>query len=71
MDIQRSEKRAEFSGSVIGTKTQDLNSKVKKLTFVSEKCEIRECVTINSSCGEESTVSVGDNCLIMAYCMCA
>jgi len=53
----------------IGTKTQDLKYKGEK-TFVEigENCEIREFVTINSSCMENSKVKVGNNCLIMAYC---
>lgn len=55
--------------AVIGTKTQDLKFK-GEITHVriGKNCEIREFVTINSSCGEGSTVEVGDNCLIMAYC---
>jgi UDP-N-acetylglucosamine acyltransferase len=53
----------------IGTKTQDLKFK-GETTYVKigKNCEIRECVTINSSCQEGSVVKVGDNCLIMAYC---
>lgn len=53
----------------IGTKTQDLKFKGEK-TFVviGERCEIREFVTINSSTQEGSVVSVGSDCLIMAYC---
>ena len=53
----------------IGTKSQDLKFKGEK-TFVriGKNCEIRECVTINSSCEENSVVSLGDNCLIMANC---
>lgn len=53
----------------IGTKTQDLKFRGEK-TYVNigKNCEIRECVTINSSCIEGSTVKVGDQCLIMAYC---
>ena len=53
----------------IGTKSQDLKFKGEK-TFVKigKNCEIRECVTINSSCEENSVVSVGDDCLIMANC---
>lgn len=55
--------------AVIGTKTQDLKYKGEK-TFVDvgENCEIREFVTINSSCKEGSTVKIGKDCLIMAYC---
>lgn len=53
----------------IGTKTQDLKYKGER-TYVriGKKTEIREYVTINSSCGEETEVVVGDHCLIMAYC---
>ncbi len=55
--------------AVIGTKTQDLKFRGEK-TFVEigKNCEIREFVTINSSCGEGTVVKVGDSCLIMAYC---
>ncbi|MDR3624035.1 MAG: acyl-ACP--UDP-N-acetylglucosamine O-acyltransferase [Chlamydiales bacterium] len=53
----------------VGTKTQDLKYKGEK-TYVDigKQCEIREFVTINSSTQEGSTVKVGDQCLIMAYC---
>lgn len=53
----------------IGTKTQDLKYRGER-TFVKigKNCSIRECVTINSSCQEDTTVEVGDGCLIMAYC---
>ncbi len=53
----------------IGTKTQHLKFRGER-TFVKigKKCEIREFVTINSSSGENTTVRVGDHCLIMAYC---
>lgn len=53
----------------IGTKTQDLKFR-GETTFVriGKYCNIREFVTINSSCNENSEVVVGDHCLIMAYC---
>ena len=53
----------------IGAKTQDrkFNGEVTYVK-IGQQCEIREYVTINSSCGEGSTVELGDNCLIMAYC---
>jgi UDP-N-acetylglucosamine acyltransferase len=53
----------------IGTQTQDLKYK-GEVTYVEigENCQIREYVTINSSCGEGTKVIVGDQCLIMAYC---
>jgi UDP-N-acetylglucosamine acyltransferase len=58
-----------WSHAVIGTKTQDLKFR-GETTYVQigKKSDIREFVTINSSCGEGSIVKVGDNCLIMAYC---
>lgn len=58
-----------YPGASIGTKTQDLKYRGEK-TFVKigKNCDIREYVTINSSCQENSIVQVGDNCLIMAYC---
>lgn len=53
----------------IGLKTQDLKFRGEK-TFVNigKNTEIREFVTINSSCGENTEVRIGDRCLIMAYC---
>lgn len=58
-----------YPSACIGTKTQDLKFRGER-TFVEigKNCEIREFVTINSSCGEGSFVRIGDNCLIMAYC---
>lgn len=58
-----------YPGASIGTKTQDKKFKGEK-TFVKigKHCEIREFVTINSSCQENTVVQVGDYCLIMAYC---
>ncbi|MBA2369741.1 MAG: acyl-ACP--UDP-N-acetylglucosamine O-acyltransferase [Candidatus Protochlamydia sp.] len=58
-----------YPSASIGTKTQDLKYRGEK-TFVriGKNCDIREFVTINSSCQEGSVVEVGDNCLIMAYC---
>ncbi len=58
-----------YPSASIGTKTQALKYRGEK-TFVriGKNCEIREFVTINSSFEENSTVHVGDNCLIMAYC---
>ncbi len=58
-----------WPGASIGTKTQDLKYRGEKTYVVIGKhCEIREFVTINSSCQENSTVRIGDQCLIMAYC---
>ena len=58
-----------WPGAVIGTKTQDRKFRGEKTeVIIGKNCEIRECTTINSSCGEGSFVKIGDNCLIMAYC---
>ena len=55
-----------WPGASIGTKTQDLKFRGEKTyVVIGKNCEIREFVTINSSCQEGS---VGNNCLIMAYC---
>lgn len=58
-----------YPSASIGTKTQDKKYRGEK-TYVKigKNCEIREFVTINSSCGEESQVLIGDEALIMAYC---
>ena len=58
-----------WPSAVVGTRTQDLKYRGEK-TFVriGKNCHIRECATINSSTHEGSSVTVGDNCLIMAYC---
>lgn len=58
-----------YPGACIGTKTQDLKYR-GETTYVriGKRCQIREFVTINASCGEESSVTIGDGCLIMAYC---
>lgn len=55
--------------AVIGSKTQDLKFRGETTYIeIGKKTEIRECVTINGSCGEGTVVKVGDSCLIMAYC---
>lgn len=58
-----------YPSASIGTKTQAKRYQ-GETTYVriGKNCEIREFVTINSSCDEGSTVEVGDHCLIMAYC---
>ncbi|MCB1213736.1 MAG: acyl-ACP--UDP-N-acetylglucosamine O-acyltransferase [Chlamydiia bacterium] len=33
-----------------------------------KQCQIREYVTINASVGEDTAVTIGDNCFLMAYC---
>lgn len=58
-----------WPGAVIGTQTQAIKY-AGETTYVQigKRCQIREYVTINSSYGEGDVVSVGDDCLIMAYC---
>ena len=58
-----------FPFASVGSKTQDRKYKGER-TYVKigQNCEIREYVTVNSSCGEDSAVIIGDDCLLMAYC---
>lgn len=58
-----------YPSAAIGLKTQ-ARKFTGETTYVNigKNCEIREFVTINASYDEGSTVSIGDNCLIMAYC---
>lgn len=58
-----------YPSASIGTQTQNIKFQGEK-TYVKigKNCEIREFVTINSSSGEGTSVVVGDNCFIMAYC---
>src|SRR5437016_13959763 len=51
-----------FPFASIGTKTQDLKYKGER-TFVKigKNCQIREFVTINSSCQEDTSVQLGDD----------
>ncbi|MEL7431678.1 MAG: acyl-ACP--UDP-N-acetylglucosamine O-acyltransferase [Chlamydiota bacterium] len=63
------EKTTIWPGASIGTKTQNLKYRGEKTqVLIGKSCDIREYVTINSSCGEDSEVVIGDQCLIMAYC---
>jgi UDP-N-acetylglucosamine acyltransferase len=58
-----------WPSACIGMKTQDLKySGEKTFVVIGKNTEIREFATVHSSTQEGSTVSVGDNCLIMAYC---
>jgi len=58
-----------WPGATIGTQTQDLKFRGEKtFVIIGKNCDIRECVTVNSSCQENSIVRIGDHCLIMAYC---
>jgi len=58
-----------WPGACIGTKTQDKKfSGEKTFVRIGKHCDIREFVTINSSCHEGSVVEIGDRTLIMACC---
>lgn len=58
-----------WPGACVGARTQDLKYRGEK-TYVKigARTTIRECVTVNASCGEGSVVSIGNDTLIMAYC---
>jgi len=57
-----------FPSVSIGTKPQHLQFTGEGThVYIGKGCEIREFVTINSSCEPGSEVRVGDKCLIMAY----
>lgn len=58
-----------YPGAVIGTQPQDLKYRGEVTdVIIGKSCQIREFVTINSSCKEGTQVKVGDGCLLMAYC---
>jgi UDP-N-acetylglucosamine acyltransferase len=58
-----------WPGAVLGSKPQDLKYRGEKTyVIIGKNTEIREFVTVNSSCGEETVVSIGEGCLLMAYC---
>lgn len=52
----------------IGVATTNLSYR-GEVTYIKigSNCDIREYVSINSSCGEGTVVSIGDNCLLMPY----
>lgn len=53
----------------IGSPPQNKSYKGEKtLIEIGEGCQIREYVSINSSCGEGEKLTIGDHCFIMAYC---
>lgn len=58
-----------FPGAVISAIPQDLKFAGEKTTVeIGNNTTIRECVTINRGTKDRWTTSVGNNCLIMAYC---
>jgi UDP-N-acetylglucosamine acyltransferase len=57
-----------YPHAVIGTAPQDLKYRGEETRItIGQRCQIREFVTINSSTQEGSLVSVGDDCMLMAY----
>jgi len=58
-----------FPGAVISAIPQDLKFAGEKTTVeIGDNTTIRECVTINRGTKDRWKTSVGNNCLIMAYC---
>lgn len=58
-----------YPHAVLGTQPQDLKSlKILPSIQIGKRCQIREFVTINSPKIEGTTVTVGDECLIMTGC---
>lgn len=57
-----------FPGAVVGMRCQDLKYRGER-TYVElgSRTVIRECVTVNSSTGEGSKTSIGEDCFLMAY----
>lgn len=57
-----------YPHAVIGTAPQDLKYRGERTRItIGKRCQIREFVTINSSTQEGSLVSLGDECMLMAY----
>jgi UDP-N-acetylglucosamine acyltransferase len=58
-----------FPGSVISAIPQDLKFDDEETTVeIGDNVTIRECVTINRGTSDRMKTTIGDNCLIMAYC---
>ena len=59
-----------FPGAVIAALPQDLKFKGEDtLAVIGDNTTIRECVTINRGTSDRQLTKIGDNCLIMAYCL--
>ncbi len=57
-----------FHGAVLGAAPQDLKYRGETTTLrVGDDNSIREYATLHLACGEGSTTTVGDGCLLMAY----
>ncbi|MEZ3520633.1 MAG: acyl-ACP--UDP-N-acetylglucosamine O-acyltransferase [Muribaculaceae bacterium] len=58
-----------FPGAVVGAIPQDLKFKGEyTLAEVGDNTILRECVTINRGTAARGRTTVGNNCLLMAYC---
>ncbi len=58
-----------FPGAVIGAIPQDLKFRGEDtLAIIGDNTTIRECVTVNRGTAARGRTTVGNNCLIMAYC---
>lgn len=58
-----------YPSASIGTAPQSISFQGEKTKIlIGSDCQIREFVTINSSNGEGTSVQIGNNCLLMAYC---
>lgn len=58
-----------FSSTIIGTEPQDLKFKGEPtLAIIGDNTVVREFVTINRGTLATGKTTVGENCLIMAYC---
>jgi UDP-N-acetylglucosamine acyltransferase len=58
-----------FPGAVISAIPQDLKFDDEESTVeIGDNVTIRECVTINRGTKDRMKTTIGDNCLVMAYC---
>lgn len=58
-----------FPNAVIGGVPQDLKYDGEETTVeIGNNTTIRECVTVNRGTRDKWKTSIGDNCLLMAYC---
>ncbi|MDR2626949.1 MAG: acyl-ACP--UDP-N-acetylglucosamine O-acyltransferase [Dysgonamonadaceae bacterium] len=58
-----------FPGAVIAGIPQDLKFKGEETTAeIGDNTTVRECVTVNRGTASKAKTTVGNNCLLMAYC---
>ena len=57
-----------FPGAAVGLRCQDLKyGGERTYVVIGDRTVIRECVTVNSSTGEEGKTVLGEDCFLMAY----